>query len=206
MFRRGALRRPGLRPIFALLALTLAFFGLLLLDGMPNERYLIVPTWLLILLAARAATPELRGRSAVAVGAGALLTLQVIVYWHAPLQAHDNYVAPVSEVANVKELLARPDIGRMVDDCQHVTATSYRQVWAYWSGRRPGTIRLESRPASTPDVYIVPSSERVAERILRRWAYDDDATFTVPAEMRPAAVAGAWRIYLNPSSPCAAGR
>ena len=65
VFRRDALRRPGIRSLLALLALTLGIFALLLLDGMPNERYLIVPAYLVILLAALAATPDLGAGSRV---------------------------------------------------------------------------------------------------------------------------------------------
>ena len=148
VFRRDALRRPGIRSLLALLALTLGIFALLLLDGMPNERYLIVPAYLVILLAARAATPDLGAGSRAAVVATGLLGAQLIIFWHAPLETRTRLQPAVTAVVDVKDLLGRPDVSRMVASCPDVTVTSFAHTWSFWSGRPLTTITTEDRPVS----------------------------------------------------------
>ena len=199
-------QRPGLRPVLALLGLTLGIYALLLLDGMPNERYLIVPAWLLILLAAAAATPGRAGRSPVALVAATLMALQLLVYWQQPLESRDISRTNVSSVTALREALERPGVRAAIASCPSVTATAYsQQLWAYWSGRSPRTIATDDRPATRPDVFVAPASERDARWLLKRKDFDGDAAFAVPAGMRAGPVAGPWRLYLNPASPCTSG-
>jgi hypothetical protein len=204
LVRRDVLRRPALRPVLALLGFSLASFALLLVDGLPNQRYLIVPGYLLIVLAALAATPNGVAGPRVAVVAAGLLAAQAIVFSPAPLRVPDRLEPAVDGVTDVKTLLARPEVEQMFDSCQDITLTSLRQTWSYWSGRKLGAFSESDRPGWRPDVYIVPASQESADWLLTRHLYDDDASFTVPAGMRRGPAAGAWQLYLNPESACVA--
>ena len=197
------IRRPaGVRPLLALLAVTLGIFALLLVDGLPNERYLIVPALSLILVAALAATPAPGRARWVALTAGALLVMQAIVFAPAAHRVAADYEPSVDAEAEVRSLLARPNVRAMFETCPDVTVTAYRQSWAYWSGRSPTTIRLDDKPATPPDVYVVPADSTAAARLLTRKFFDDDTSFTVPAPLHRGPGGDAWRIYFDPGSGC----
>jgi hypothetical protein len=198
LFRRPA----GVAPLVGLLAVTLGIFALLLVDGLPNERYLIVPALSLIVVAALAATPAPDKGRRIAVTAGVLLVIQAIAYAPSALRVAEGYEPSVRAEAEVKSLLARRDVREMFAECPDVTVTAYRQSWAYWSGRSPTTIGLDDRPQAPPDVYVTPAGAAAAARLLTRKFFDDDTSFTVPAELRRGPAEEAWRVYFDPRAAC----
>jgi hypothetical protein len=202
--------RAALAPL-GVLAVTLGVFVLLVSQGMAsNERYLLVPVCLLVVLAAMAVDGggrRTRPRVILGVFLAVLLSLQLATRTEVYGNAADDSAAARGYDLSTGALVAMPGVRGALRRCPAVSlATGKMRHWfAFSSGRAPEAFVSDGRGVTRPDLYIAPGNAAVAEKTLTRPRFDDDASFRVPPGLRPGPRNADWILYVAPRSACAAG-
>jgi hypothetical protein len=207
--RRTGLAPTGLRLVAALLGLTAGVFLALVVSGMAsNERYLLLPSCLIAVLAGVAASPTRSPRVPVrglVVLATAALMLQVITRVEPVRELPGRLATAVTRMDDTRSLVATPVVDRLLSTCAEVgVSRKLLHGWSWYSGRPPSRWTLDEDGRSRPDVYVAPATRAAAEDLLTRRRFDSDGGFKLPPGLRPGPSRGDWRIYLDPSAPCVA--
>src|SRR5215218_2109790 len=171
--RRVRARTGSTRLVWALLLVSSGLFVALVARGMASsERYLLLPTCLLAVLAGVAAVGWREFPAALVVAA---------------LAVRDEIRPHAQWVRETRELAVRPDVRAMLARCPDAAISSKLVAgWAFWGDRPLDRWQLDETGASRPDLYVAPASADVAARMLTRPRFDVDAGFEVP----PGLVAG----------------
>lgn len=207
--RRTGLAPIGLRLVWALLGLTVGVFLALVVSGMAsNERYLLLPSCLIAVLAGVAASPTASPRvplRGLVVLASAALLLQGITRIDPARALPGQLATAVTRVDDTRILVQTPVVDRLLSTCADVgVSRKLMHGWSWYSGRPPSRWTLDERGRSRPDVYVAPATPAAAEDLLTRRRFDSDGGFKIPPGLRPGPGRGDWRIYVDPSAPCVA--
>jgi hypothetical protein len=206
--------RDGARralPLLCMLGVTLGVFLLLVSQGMAsNERYLLVPVCVLAVLAAMAVdgggrrTPR---RVVIGVFLATLLCFQVATRIDAYERIRTDAASGETRYESARELVRRPGVGEALRRCPEVALAGGGMFhwFALYAGRAPAAFISDGEGHTRPDVYVAPVNAEVAEDVLTRRRFDDDASFRVPPGLRPGPRNALWAIHFSPASACTSG-
>jgi hypothetical protein len=205
IFTHGHGGRPAMTPVLALLAITLGLFVVLIVSGMPsNERYLLVPTCLIAVLAGVGATAWRSLPAPVVLAALALLLVEMgLIRGDALLDVRDGRRPAVERHRQAQQLIGRAEVRRVLSECPTV-ALPWRiaPVWAYLSGRAFDDLSFDEQGRSRPDVFVAPANREAARALLTRPRFDADASFTVPTSLLRGPRTRDWLIHVDDDAPC----
>jgi hypothetical protein len=198
-------------PLLAALAVTLGLFLLMVFQGMASsERYLLLPVCALAVLAAIAVDGggrRTRGR----IAAGVLLAALLVAHVVSRAEIYGD-VARASAVAdgwfdNARALIRLPATERALRECPTVAlAGSKMRPWfALHSHRAPAAFLVDGKGRTQADVFVAPANRAVADALLTRARFDDDASFRIPPGLRRGPGNADWVLYVSPASACARG-
>ena len=199
--------RVALAPL-GTLAVTLGLFVLLLARGMASsERYLLVPVCVLAILAAMAVdgggrrTPR---RVALGVFLAVVLSLQLATRTDVYATVSRDSATAHSRYESARALAQLPGVGEALEHCAAVSVASgkMRHWFGFYTGRPPAEFVSDSRGQTRPDIYLAPANAKVAEAVLTRERFDDDASFRVPPGLHAVRRNSDWVLYAAPASGC----
>ena len=198
-------------PLLGALAVTLGVFALLLSQGMASsERYLLVPVCLLAILSGMALDGggrRTRRRAIAGAFLAAILLVQVVsradVYGNiatTSAEAHGRY-------ESARHLVAIPGVRDALGRCPSVSLPTgkMRHWFAFYSDRPPEAFASDGRGRTRPDLYVAPGNPAVAKAALTRARFDADASFRVPAGLRPGPRNRDWVLNVSAGSACTSG-
>jgi hypothetical protein len=204
-------RRTGAWPLLAALAVTLALFLLMLLQGMASsERYLLLPACALAVFAAVALDGggrRTRGRVLIGVLLAACLAAQVASRTEIYSDVARASAAADKWFGSAGELVRQPEVEHALRECPAVAlAGSRMRPWfALHSERPPAEFLADGHGPARPDVFVAPANREVADAMLKRARFDDDASFQIPPGLRRGPGNTDWALYVAPASACARG-
>ncbi len=204
-------RRTGAWPLLGALAVTLALFLLMLFQGMASsERYLLLPACALAVIAAVAVDGggrRTRGRVLIGVLLAACLAAQVASRTEIYRDVERASAAADTWFGSAGELVRRHEVEHALRECRAVAlAGSRMRPWfALHSERPPAEFLADGRGPARPDVFVAPANREVADAILTRARFDDDASFQIPPGLRRGPGNADWALYVAPASACARG-
>jgi hypothetical protein len=197
--------------IVGVLAITVGVFLLLVSQGMAsNNRYLLVPVCALAILAAVAVDGNGR-RTPRRAFAGALLAalfcLHLVTHLDVYGTARSGVVSAEARYASSRALVELPGVRDALRDCPTVSVPGGHMLhwFAFYGGRAPEDFTPDPRGLTRPDLYIAPGNAEVADAVLTRERFDDDASFRVPPSLKPGPRNREWVLYFSPASGCARG-
>jgi len=204
--RRVRDRTGPLLLVWSLLAVSCGLFLLLVARGMASsERYLLVPTCLIAVLAGVAAVRWREFPGAVVVGVMSVLALGLLIRGDGIVSVRYEIRPHARWVSETRELAERPDVRAMLATCPDV-AVSGKLVpgWAFWGDRPLDRWQLDERGATRPELYVAPASADVAARMLTRKRFDADSGFELPPGLAAGPATASWRLHVAPSAGCVA--
>ena len=202
--RRVRERTGSMRLVWCLLLLSSGIFLLLVALGMASsERYLLLPTCLVAVLAGVVAVSWQQFPGGLVVALMAVLMIGISIRGDGLVHVRDELRPHVEWTGEIRELATRPEVRRMISHCPVAALPSpIVYGWAFWGDRPLDRWQLDERGASRPDIYVAPASANVAATVLTRPRFDDDASFAVPPGLVPGPSTAAWRLHVSPASVC----
>ena len=204
-------RPRGLHALLGAFAVTLGVFLLLLAQGMASsERYLLLPACVLAILAGMAIdgggrrTPR---RVGLGVFLAVILSLQVAGRADVYGKVSGDSAIASGRYDTARALVAAPGVLEALRRCPAVSLPTgkMRHWFAFYSGRAPEAFVSDGKGRTRPDLYIAPGNPAVTKMALTRARFDDDASYRVPAGLRPGPRNADWILYVSPTSLCARG-
>ena len=197
--RIGSIWLPG-----TLLLVSGGVFLLLVARGLASsERYLLLPTCLLAVLAGVAAVQWREFAGPLVIAVMSVFVLGLLIRGDGLLNVRNEIRPHAQWTTEIRELVSRPDVRGMLARCP--TAALPGNVvhgWAYWGDRPLDRWERDEAGASRPDFYVAPGSAEVAAKMLTRPRFDEDPSFVVPPGLVAGPSTAAWRLHVSPGSAC----
>ena len=204
--RRVREQAASMRLVWCLLLVSGGMFLLLVGLGMPSsERYLLLPTCLVAVLAGVVAASWRQFAGGLVVALMAVLMLGTLIRADGLLHVRDELRPHVEWTGEIRELATRPEVRRMLARCPHAALPNpIVYSWAFWGDRPLQRWQTDEQGTTRPDIYIAPAPGNVAATLLTRPRFDDDAGFVVPPGLVAGPSTAAWRLHVSPISACVA--